>query len=567
MHKIPVGRNLAFIAYYNDKKLAGDGDLWYNGHIAVYLQNNMEVSSMKRKIIALCLIVAMLGVAVIGGTMAYFTDTAEAVNVMTIGSVKIEQIEQERNAAGELVPFTQAKPLLPYVGNLGWANTTADNGAFRTFTMKNVVDKIVQVENTGRSDAYVRTIFAFEVGEYTKTADLWYKVLGISNNAYNGSEFKFDGAWAWSDKMDDSMIVEINGNNYLIVTATHLNAVKPGETTIPSLLQVYMSKDADNEEAEKLDGNKNGTYDILVISQAIQASGFSDAMTALNADFGEVTTAKAKEWFGDLEIPVLISSSEDLVEVLTAAGAANAGDTVIALASDLDMTGKAWTPIKVDGYHGADIVTIDGQGHTIKGLTAPLFAGGFAGGSGIVIKNLTIADSTIVSSNTIGSGAFIESCDSMDTITLENCHLVNSKVSGSRTGGLLGWTAGYSNQNDGPVKTYVTIRDCSVKNCEITGSSVGAINGHAGNNDWTYTTIENCEITNNILHSTDDGDWRVGVVVGTANVGEVTINNITESGNTLTQVGKTAPAGQSNLYGRFVPVNTGKLVIDGVEID
>ena len=58
----------------------------------------------------------------------------------------------------------------------------------------------------------------------------------------------------------------------------------------------------------------------------------------------------------------------------------------------------------------------------------------------------------------------------------------------------------------------------------------------------------------------------MGVVVGTANVGELTINNITESGNTLTQTGKTAPAGQSNLYGRFVPGATGKLIIDGEEI-
>ena len=45
----------------------------------------------------------------------------------------------------------------------------------------------------------------------------------------------------------------------------------------------------------------------------------------------------------------------------------------------------------------------------------------------------------------------------------------------------------------------------------------------------------------------------------------IIINNITESGNTLTQTGKTAPA-HSNLYGRFVPDSTGKLTIDGVVI-
>ena len=267
-----------------------------------------------------------------------------------------------------------------------------------------------------------------------------------------------------------------------------------------------------------------------------------------------------------------VYDSNKFAEVLTSAGAASAGNTLITLENDLDFTGVVWTPIKVDGYHGADVVTLDGQGHTIKGLSAPLFAGGFAGESGIVITNLTIADSNIVGSPgktsefVEGTGAFIECADSMNVITLENCHLVNSIVSGDRTGGLIGWTSGYSNQNDGPVKTYVTISNCSVKSCTINGSAVGGINGHAGASDWTYTTIENCTVTGCTLNSTDDGGWRVGVVVGTANVGEVTINNITESENTLTQTGKTAPDGQSNLYGRFVPGETGKLVIDGVEI-
>ena len=80
-------------------------------------------------------------------------------------------------------------------------------------------------------------------------------------------------------------------------------------------------------------------------------------------------------------------------------------------------------PVKVDGYHGADIITIEANGTTFVNMQTPLFAGGFAGGSGIVIQNLTIANSKIVSTNTIGSGAFIESVDSMAKIELKNCHL------------------------------------------------------------------------------------------------------------------------------------------------
>lgn len=47
----------------------------------------------------------------------------------------------------------------------------------------------------------------------------------------------------------------------------------------------------------------------------------------------------------------------------------------------------------------------------------------------------------------------------------------------------------------------------------------------------------------------------------------MTIEKITESGNTITQTGKTAPTDHGNLYGRFVPDETsGVLVIDGTAI-
>ncbi len=272
---------------------------------------------------------------------------------------------------------------------------------------------------------------------------------------------------------------------------------------------------------------------------------------------------------------VKVTNKTELTSALTGAGASGAGNTVITFSGeDINLTGETWTPVKVDGYHGADIITIDGNGATITGLTAPLFAGGFAGGSGIVIKNLTIANSVIDAStgfDATGVGAFICAADSMDVITLENCHLFNSTVKGSRTGGLVGWTSGYNVQSDGPVDTYVTIKNCSVIGCTIEGEgTVGAINGHAGANPATFTTIENCIVKDNVLTSYDDS-YRVGVVLGTANIGHVTINNITASGNTLKQINGTdeidRPAGQSDLYGRFVPNSTGTLTIDGVAIN
>lgn len=253
------------------------------------------------------------------------------------------------------------------------------------------------------------------------------------------------------------------------------------------------------------------------------------------------------------------------------AGESGSGNVTVTIDKDYNLTGYNWTALTVDGYNGAGIVTVEGNNHTITGLNTSLFAGGFAGTSGIVIKDLTLDNVSIEdTTNEQGIGAFINNVDSMPKIELNNCHLTDSTITstgGARVGGLIGWTSGYNKKDDGPVDTYVTIQNCSVENTEITAKgSVGGIIGHAGANPATYHTFTNNTVTDCILNSTDDGGWRVGVVVGTANVGEVALNNTTESGNTVTQTGKTAPAGQSNLYGRFVPGTTGKLVIDGTAV-
>lgn len=266
--------------------------------------------------------------------------------------------------------------------------------------------------------------------------------------------------------------------------------------------------------------------------------------------------------------PVVMTTAE-LRATLTAFTSAGSGDNIIEIGKDIVLKeGETWTPAKVDGYHGAGVVTVFGNGHKISGLNAPLFAGGFAGNSGIIVKDLTL-DGVKINDATSGQGigAFVCNVDSMPTIELDNCHLTNSEMistGGARVGGLIGWTSGYNKPNDGPVDTYIKITKCSVEGCTISAKgSVGGIIGHAGCNPATYHTISECSVKNCVLTSTDDGGWRVGVVVGTANVGKLTINNITESGNTITQTGKTAPE-HSNLYGRFVPDTTGELVIDGV---
>ena len=391
--------------------------------------------------------------------------------------------------------------------------------------------------------------------------------------------FENEGQYFWTGTADAITFTECKFNG--VERAVKVCTVGNNGERVVTFNDCEFTATAGKKAAIEIDGSKGSSYTVYInnCTHTGFAAGEESGETLFNVEGAENVAVYVDgfKWTGtadvyqDEEGAYLANSLATMKKALEIAGAAGAGDTTIKFSGNIDMTGAEWTPIKVDGYHGADIVTIEGNGAVITGLTAPLFAGGFAGGSGIVIKDLTIKDSDIVSANTLGSGAFIESVDSMAKIELTNCHLLDSTVTGgagSRTGGLIGWTAGYNNQNDGPVKTYVTIDNCSVIGCTIQcDGSVGGINGHAGNNAWTFTTISNCTITNNKLISTDDGEWRTGVVVGTANVGEVTISNITESGNTLTQTGKTAPEGfKRNYYGRFVPGTTGKLTIDGYKV-
>lgn len=240
---------------------------------------------------------ALVAALAIGGTVAYLTSEDSDVNVMTLGNVQIKQIELERKVMSEseaanadnFRPFTQGQTLYPAVGTDEWGNipyATDDSGnavlqqlpyggAMQLFddSGKNVMDKLVFVSNTGKTDAYVRTIIAYEGTSVGGNENC------IIHPVYNGT--------FWTEKVIGQ--VKIDGVDYSVYEYTYkrddgagIGVLKAGETTRPSLLQVYMSSDADNEDVEQY----GDTYEILVFSQAVQATGFDNATTALDAAFG-----------------------------------------------------------------------------------------------------------------------------------------------------------------------------------------------------------------------------------------------------------------------------------------
>lgn len=78
---------------------------------------------MKRKLLAMCLVAALAATAVIGGTLAYFTDSDAAENTFTVGNVDIALTEPDWEAEGKAEAETvyPGEPLAkdPTVENIG----------------------------------------------------------------------------------------------------------------------------------------------------------------------------------------------------------------------------------------------------------------------------------------------------------------------------------------------------------------------------------------------------------------------------------------------------------------
>ena len=245
-----------------------------------------------KKIIAWLLVLSLTAAISIGATLAYLTDTDEDVNVMTLGKVKIDQLEYERiddetaNEKAEVQEFHDNKPLYPAVTGNGFDYTPGDTKVdwtqigkdgytseiWNPENINNELDKMVFIKNKGDYDAFVRTVFAFEAGNYT-TLDQFKSMMHLN---LNSSDF----TWEWVETP-----VTIGASTYFVATATYNKVLAPGALTEISLSQIALDKTATNADVEAF----GETYQILVKSQGIQADGFENAADALDEGFGEIT--------------------------------------------------------------------------------------------------------------------------------------------------------------------------------------------------------------------------------------------------------------------------------------
>ena len=251
---------------------------------------------MKKKIVALCLVVCLAAVAIIGGTLAYFTDTDKETNTFAVGNVKIDLIEQERGKNG-LQDFTQNKKLYPIVGS---AQGEKDN--YGMPTAKNYVDKMVTIKNTGSEKAYIRAYFAIpsalDDGHETFNAGLNVLHFNFGNKVENGVVTSTEGhEWKWTHdgKWNYFETTLSDGIKYNVYYADYYKALAADATTEQLVSGVYLDKTFDIKDGKCYAFGEEVTLDngwdwnkvsCPVFAVAVQAEGFDNAADAMDAAFG-----------------------------------------------------------------------------------------------------------------------------------------------------------------------------------------------------------------------------------------------------------------------------------------
>ncbi len=251
---------------------------------------------MKKKILSIALVVAMIAV-IAAGSLAYFTDTQAAKNTFTVGNVHIKLLESSlhRENAGIANGATSDSELWSDVAKEGTGNTNKYKAGdtFYTdaqieadaaqYTCDNVklnpgqsYHKMPYVKNTGANDAYIRIRVMIP-------ADLDTAVLNSSmytSTALNNREFTM--------AYDDSASVVREGIKYNVYTFTRTEALAPNEMTYWNVWgTIHMDADVTNEEIAGLFGEgkayADGVFPVLVEADAIQADGFADVTAAFAA--------------------------------------------------------------------------------------------------------------------------------------------------------------------------------------------------------------------------------------------------------------------------------------------
>ena len=305
-----------------------------------------------------------------------------------------------------------------------------------------------------------------------------------------------------------------------------------------------LSTEGDNPDKITPYDKGSNTYTALVAPQSVAAGTTFITCTFTNGKTFVYKMKNATDWQagGEYTYTVSLAAAKDLgytiesngsYTVYNADGLLNVAELVnggktdinITLDTDIDLTGKDWTPIGTS-FSNKYTGTFDGGGHTIKGLTVTTndqFVGlfgsiGYAG----TVKNVMMEDVQITSNRSSG---FAGGVAGYSDGTIENCS-VSGSVSGTvYVGGVVGaqWNG--------------SITGCSssatVKGTVYVGGVAGQTNGGA--------TLTACYATGNVIIEIDPvkniyGGGLVGFNGGNDLLACYATGNVTSTGSSTGNV-------------------------------
>lgn len=258
---------------------------------------------MKKKIIAIALIIAMMSVTFIGGTLAYFADSDEAVNTFTVGNVSIDLEEKEEDNTTDYTDDDKVlNPGDEPTAKRAWVKNTGENDAWVW------VEILIPAALDNKDDASQNSLHFNYYGQFMEAYydDAWASSYastpindGILNADHSPAIDKMvavaDGLWlldeevgAWTD--------EDTGVAYNVYTFKMEKTLAAGATSLPVLRQVYMDaavEQCDDDACENGEGClilKDGSHydadepwEVIVKAYAMQQEGFTDVDAAIEA--------------------------------------------------------------------------------------------------------------------------------------------------------------------------------------------------------------------------------------------------------------------------------------------
>ena len=251
---------------------------------------------MKKKLTVIFLCVALAAIAIVGASLAYFTDTESVTNTFTVGDVKIDLLESSlhRENAGVANGATSTSELWSDVAKEGSGNTSKYKAGDTFYTdaqieanaeeysCENVqlipgrsYHKMPYVKNVGSNDAYIRIRVMIP-------ANLDTAVLNSSMYTSTAIDKEFTMAY------DNSGTVDRDGVKYNVYTFTRVDPLAPNEMTYWNVWgTIHMDTEVTSAQIKALFGENgpypNGVFPVLVEADAIQSEGFDDAAAAWTA--------------------------------------------------------------------------------------------------------------------------------------------------------------------------------------------------------------------------------------------------------------------------------------------